>query len=100
MTTPLSFKQYLSIVNEDASADVSKIQADIAAIDAAINQKTGPLLQQRQRLQKMLVVKQKQAEAENMRVQQQQQKQQQQEKQSAMQAPNQANPQGQPQPNV
>jgi hypothetical protein len=72
MPTPLSFKQFLSIVNEDASSDIAKIQADIATIDAAINQKTSPLLMQRQRLQKMLVVKQKQKEAEDVRTQQQQ----------------------------
>jgi hypothetical protein len=93
MSSPLSFKQFLSIVNEDASADVAKLQSDIATIDAAINQKTGPLLMQRQRLQKMLAIKQKQQETENARAQAQQK--QQADKQSPMQAQAQQGQQGQ-----
>jgi hypothetical protein len=65
----LSFKEYL--LTENATADVAKLQADIATLDAAIQQKTAPLVQQRMRLQKMLVVKQKQKQAEDAKVKQQ-----------------------------
>lgn len=57
-----TFKEFLQ---EDATTDVAKIQSDIAQLDAAILQKTAPLTAQRQRLQKMLVIKQKQKEQED-----------------------------------
>lgn len=60
----LTFKDYLTIVNEDTSADVVKLQADIGAIDAQINQRTQPLVQRKTQLQKLLMIKQQQQQAE------------------------------------
>lgn len=60
----LTFKDFLSIVNEDAAADVMKLQAEIGAVDAQLNQRTQPLMQRKQQLQKLLMIKQKQQQAE------------------------------------
>ena len=60
----LSFLEFLGIVNEDAASDVVQLQTKIGAIDAMINQRTQPLLQQKTQLQKMLAIKQKQQQDE------------------------------------
>lgn len=60
----LSFKQYLSIMEEDVNADIAKISSDIALCDTQINQRIAPLQQRKMQLQKMLAVKQKQAQAD------------------------------------
>lgn len=60
----LSFKQYLSIMNEDTQQDVNKLMSDISLIDTQINQRTQPLLQRKAQLQKMLAIKQKMAQGE------------------------------------
>lgn len=57
---PLTFKSFLRILGEDLEADVSKLRADISAIDAVIIQRTKPLHDQKSRLQRMLSVKEKQ----------------------------------------
>jgi hypothetical protein len=60
----LSFKQFLSIVQEDAQQDVNKLMADISLIDTQINQRTAPLITRKAQLQKLLALKQKQAQAQ------------------------------------
>ena len=61
----LTFKQFLStIVVEDVQADIAKLTTDISMIDAQINQRTTPLLQRKMQLQKMLALKQKQAQVD------------------------------------
>lgn len=63
--TPLTFKDYLStIVAEDAQQDIAKLMSDISMIDTQINQRTGPLVARKTALQKMLALKQRQAQAE------------------------------------
>lgn len=57
----ISFKEFLE---EDAAADVAKLQSDIAQIDVAIQQRTSSLTSRRIQLQKQLMLKQKQAQAE------------------------------------
>lgn len=59
----LKFSQFLGMVNEDVSQELERLQADIAAIDAQIAQRTQPLVNRKAQLQKMLAVKQKQADA-------------------------------------
>lgn len=63
----LTFRQYLSILEEDTAQDIEKLQADISTLDATINQRTAPLVQQKQRLTKLLMQKQKQKEQEDSR---------------------------------
>lgn len=65
----VSFKQFLE---EDVTADIAKLQADVGAIDTAITQRTANLVAQRARLQKMLALKQKAAQAEAQRAGKQQ----------------------------
>ena len=52
----LTFKKFLSIINEDASTDkmVADIQAQLGQIDTQIAQRTQPLLAQKQQLQRRL----------------------------------------------
>jgi ribosome-binding ATPase YchF (GTP1/OBG family) len=64
MTYPLSFKDFLAIIAEDTQQDIAKIQSDISMIDAQIVQRTTPLNARKMALQKMLALKQKQAQAE------------------------------------
>lgn len=64
----LTFKAYLSILDEDLSSDITKLQGDISTIDTQITQRTNNLVQQKQRLQKMLAVKQQQKEVEDRRL--------------------------------
>lgn len=64
MDAQLSFKSYLSMVVEDVQQDIAKITSDIAMIDTQINQRTQPLLTRKAALQKMLALKQKQAQAD------------------------------------
>ena len=59
----LTFKDYLRIV-EDTQADIAKLMSDISVIDTTISQRTAPLAANRTRLQKLLMMKQKQAETE------------------------------------
>ena len=70
-------KSFTQFLEEDAAADVAKLQADIANTDIAIQQRTSGLVAQRQRLQKMLAIKMKQKEAEDKKNGQQQQQNQQ-----------------------
>lgn len=61
----LTFNDFLRILDEDRideelEDEVSKLMADISMLDATIATRTNPLMQQKQRLQKMLAVKQKQ----------------------------------------
>ena len=65
----LTFKTYLSILDEDLSSDITKLQGHISTIDTQITQRTNNLVQQKQRLQKMLAVKQQQKEVEDRRLQ-------------------------------
>ena len=50
----LTFKDFLSIINEDASVDkmVADIQTAIGNIDTQLNQRTQPLINQKIQLQK------------------------------------------------
>lgn len=64
MTYPLSFKDFLAIIAEDTQQDIAKIQSDISMIDAQIAQRTTPLNARKIALQKMLALKQRQAQAE------------------------------------
>lgn len=52
----LTFKDFLSIINEDASVDkmVADIQTAIGNIDTQLNQRTQPLINQKIQLQKRL----------------------------------------------
>lgn len=86
----LSFRDFLSIVTEDVTQEVQKLESQLADIDAAINQKTGPLLQQRQRVQKLLAAKKQQQQVEQDRLRQQQAKQQAQQTKQQQQSPMQA----------
>lgn len=63
----LTFKQYLSVIEEDAAQDIAKLSADISTIDAQIGQRTKPLLDRKAQLQKLLAIKQKQSQAEEKR---------------------------------
>ncbi|MGZ8924417.1 MAG: hypothetical protein ACXW2E_00905 [Nitrososphaeraceae archaeon] len=60
----LTFKKFLNIINEDASTDqmITNIQTSINQLDNQITQRTGPLLKQKEQLQKrlMLLMKKKQ----------------------------------------
>ena len=56
----VSFKHFLTLT-EDLAGDVTKLTADIAAIDAQINQRVAPLMQRKQALQKLLAQKQQAA---------------------------------------
>lgn len=60
----LTFKTFLRILDEDVNSDISKLQADISMLDTEITKRTQPLLLQKQRLQKLLAVKQRQQQAE------------------------------------
>jgi hypothetical protein len=60
----LTFKDFLSIVAEDAQQDIAKLMSDISMIDTQINQRTTPLLARKNALQKMLALKQRHAQAE------------------------------------
>lgn len=63
----LSFKQFLSIMDEDIQQDVNKLMADISMIDTQISQRTQPLAARKAQLQKLLAIKQKQAMAQQSR---------------------------------
>jgi len=62
----LTFKKFLSIIDEDVAIDkmVIDIQTAISQIDNQINQRTQPLLAQKQQLQRRLgpILKKKQQE--------------------------------------
>jgi len=60
----LTFAGYYSIVTEDAAADDAALNAQIAQMQTKINNAVKPLQDQLNRLQTMLVQKQKQAQAE------------------------------------
>lgn len=60
----LTFRDYLSIINEDASTEVMALQTKISQLQAKISQATQPLQRQLQQLQTLLAQKQKQAEVE------------------------------------
>lgn len=60
----LTFKQYVSIVNEDIDQEVQKLQSDISMIDASIQARTAPLIQRKNQLQKLLAIKTKQQQEE------------------------------------
>lgn len=63
--TTLTFKNFLSmVVNEDTQQDIDKIRADLSTLDATIQQRTKPLLAQKDQLTKMLAIKTKQQQAE------------------------------------
>ncbi len=52
----LTFKNFYTILAEDASTDqmIAQIQASLGQIDTQINQRTQPLLNQKQQLQRRL----------------------------------------------
>lgn len=52
------------MVSEDAAGDAAQLQAKISAIQARIDQATGPLIRQKTQLTTLLAQKQKQAAAE------------------------------------
>lgn len=60
----ISFKDYLSIVNEDATADINRLNTLINGINVRIANATKPLQQQLAQLQKQLdnALKKQQAE--------------------------------------
>lgn len=60
----LNFKTFLRILDEDLGGDITKLQADISMLDTEISKRTQPLMLQKQRLQKLLAVKQKQQQSE------------------------------------
>ncbi len=60
----LTFKEFLRIVDEDAEQDAVKLQGELAMIDTVIARKTAPELQRKQRITKMLALKQKEREVE------------------------------------
>lgn len=60
----LTFKQFLHVITEGTAEDVSKLQADISAVDTLIAQRTAPLTQRKNQLQKLLMQKQQQLQAE------------------------------------
>lgn len=60
----LTFKTFLRILDEDLGGDITKLQADISMLDTEISKRTQPLMLQKQRLQRLLAVKQKQQQAE------------------------------------
>jgi TolA-binding protein len=60
----ISLKDYLFVVSEDATGDAAQLQAKISAIQARIDQTTGPLIRQKTQLTALLAQKQKQAAAE------------------------------------
>lgn len=60
----LTFKQFLHVIEEGTAEDISKLQADISAIDTLITQRTAPLTQRKTQLQKLLMQKQQQQQAE------------------------------------
>jgi hypothetical protein len=62
-------------MNEDLNGDIAKLRADISMIDSTIATRTNPLMQQKVRLQKMLAMKEKQAQDEAKKNPQQQQQQ-------------------------
>ncbi len=72
----LTLKRFLSIITEDANLDkmVMDIQTAIGQIDTQINQRTQPLLTQKQQLQRRLVplLRKKQDEDKRNQVQTQQ----------------------------
>lgn len=59
-----TFKDFLDMIQEDLDADLTKLQSDLSNIDMMINQRTAPLLAQKQRIQKMLQQKQNQRKAQ------------------------------------
>lgn len=63
----LTFKHFLHVLDEGTDEDISKLQADISLIDTTINQRTLPLVQRKNQLQKLLMQKQKQRGAETKR---------------------------------
>ncbi len=64
-----TFKKFLSIIQEDANVDkmVMDIQTAISQLDTQINQRTQPLVAQKQNLQKRLVPLLKQKEQADQR---------------------------------
>ena len=60
----LTFKEFLGIINEDTQQDIAKLMSDISMIDTQIAQRTTPLNARKVALQKMLALKQRQAQAE------------------------------------
>lgn len=60
----LTFKQFLHVITEGTAEDISKLQADISAVDTLIAQRTAPLTQRKNQLQKLLMQKQQQQQAE------------------------------------
>ena len=60
----LTFASYMSIVNEDIQPEIDKLRADLAMVDASIEQRTRPLLQRKEQINKMLAIKLKQQQAE------------------------------------
>ncbi len=60
----MSFKEYMSTINEDAAQEVVKLQSDIAMIDTTIQQRTAPLLRRKEQLSKQLAIVSKQAQAD------------------------------------
>ena len=65
MKPELTFKSFLSIIEEDLGGDISKLQADISMLDTEITKRTQPLLLKKAQLQKMLAVKQKQHQVDD-----------------------------------
>jgi DNA-binding helix-hairpin-helix protein with protein kinase domain len=85
-----TFKKFLSIIQEDANVDkmVMDIQTAISQLDTQINQRTQPLVAQKQNLQKRLVPLLKKKEQDDQRAGKEQQiNQQQQQQQQNMQQP-------------
>lgn len=60
----ITLKEYLFIVSEDAAGDAAQLQAKISALQARMDQATGPLIRQKTQLTTLLAQKQKQAAAE------------------------------------
>lgn len=62
-----TFAQYLlnvTVLKEDAAADVQRLEQEISAIDAQLAQRTAPLQRRKQQLTTLLAQKQEQLQAE------------------------------------
>lgn len=61
----ITFKEYLHKLEEDTQQDIDALMADLSAVDSQIAQRTAPLMQRKNTLQKQLFMKQKQKEIED-----------------------------------
>lgn len=65
----LTFRDYMSIITEDAAADIAMLQGRVAQLQQRLAQTTAPIQKQIEMLQKQIAAKRQQADMESKREQ-------------------------------